>query len=341
MCDYYSNLTPTNMLPIYYESIILSADEMFGMWLDDMLRHVREDWTQNLLSEDLVLFLETTWSLSSDFNQPDVEVFILLGHDTAVLGNQLLTFQGNKMVSSSGFEMSKKNTIEQVDAWLYWDSVISDWLTAPSPHSLTCWLHHSTHQHYCPCPPHFTLPHGMIPVWDHFRCLCLCVCVCVCVYICRKIGVWMCVCVCIYIYIYIQEDGSVSWHKALCSKWCHILLGLSQSSGGGSFPSLAMISSLLYAICSLLSCLIVPVTFLLTQSLATITVHVHSSTCSLAFLLETSAVEYETSTLSWAQEQIPTDLVWFPPPPWCDNPWWARVSSLSRLHDHIQTHHTQ
>ena len=201
MCDYYSNLTPTNMLPIYYKSIILSADEMFGMWLDDMLRHVREDWTQNLLSEDLVLFLETTWSLSSDFNQPDVEVFILLGHDTAVLGNQLLTFQGNKMVSSSGFEMSKKNTIEQVDAWLYWDSVISDWLTAPSPHSLTCWLHHSTHQHYCPCPPHFTLPHGMIPVWDHFRCLCLCVCVCVCVYICRKIGVWMCVCVCIYIYI--------------------------------------------------------------------------------------------------------------------------------------------
>ena len=50
------------------------------------------------------------------FNQPDVEVFILLGHDTAVLGNQLLTFRGNIIVSSSGVEMSKKNTIEQVDA---------------------------------------------------------------------------------------------------------------------------------------------------------------------------------------------------------------------------------
>ena len=112
-------------------------------------------------------------------------------------------------------------------------------------------------------------------------------------------------------YVCIHEDGSVAWHKALCSKWSHILLGLSHSSGGGSFLSLAIIPSLLYAICSVLSCLIVPVTFLFTQSLATITVHVHSSTCSLAFLLEISAVEDETSMLSWGQEKLPTDLVWF------------------------------
>ena len=102
----------------------------------------------------------------------------------------------------------------------------------------------------------------------------------------------------------LRKDGSVAWHNALCNKLCQILLGLSQSGGGGSFPSLAIISSLPYVICSLLSCLIVRVTILLTQSLATITLHVHSSTCSLAFLLEISAVEDETDTLSWVQEQI-------------------------------------
>jgi len=42
-------------------------------------------------------------------------VFILLGYDTALQGNKLMTFQGNKMVPSSGVEMSK-NTIEKVDA---------------------------------------------------------------------------------------------------------------------------------------------------------------------------------------------------------------------------------
>jgi hypothetical protein len=29
-----------------------------------------------------------------------------------------------------------------------------------------------------------------------------------------------------------------------------------------------------------------------------------------------------------------------PPPPWCNSCQWARASSLSRLHDHTQTHHT-
>jgi hypothetical protein len=28
-------------------------------------------------------------------------------------------------------------------------------------------------------------------------------------------------------------------------------------------------------------------------------------------------------------------------PPWRKSPWWARASSLSRLHDHTQTHHTR
>jgi hypothetical protein len=44
-----------------------------------------------------------------------------------------------------------------------------------------------------------------------------------------------------------------------------------------------------------------PCNFLLTHSLATITLYVH---CSLAFLLEISAVEDETNTLSYVQEQI-------------------------------------
>ena len=74
-------------------------------------------------------------------------------------------------------------------------------------------------------------------------------------------------------------------------------------------------------------------------------VHV-SDLCSVLNIIPERAVgetqeKYETFVrfkfFYWGQLRYET----VSRPPWRNSPYWARASTLSRLHDHTQTHHTR